>query len=68
MIGGRVYADNKWGLCEPGHTEINSQINNFISFQGASTPECGTNYCEEVPNYPGEIIMWASLKPDEKYH
>jgi len=25
--------------------------------QEATGPECGTNYCEEVPNYPSEIII-----------
>merc|ERR1711877_87583 len=25
--------------------------------QEANSPECGSNYCEEVPNYPDEIII-----------
>merc|ERR1711953_22048 len=25
--------------------------------QEANSPECGSSYCEEVPNYPDEIII-----------
>jgi len=25
--------------------------------QESSGPECGTNYCEQVPNYPDKIII-----------
>merc|ERR1712062_494882 len=33
------------------------QTNPQTQFQEANSPECGSNYCEEVPNYPDEIII-----------